>query len=178
MLSIGPLGRTAVRLANPAAVLALLLIVFQLPDAARGAGADNFCLVLRDNKSVQLLKIPVKNKSSFAIRYIHSVAQTPVTDYFVIRDGAIWLDRTVYHDFGAGLPHQPEAGQKMFRKNGELVISGYNKRLPGFALRVGRVANHLLIPPRAANQQDEEIRLDGIAPPGSVINFAAEPCEP
>ncbi len=48
----GPLARTAARLANPAAVLAFLLIVFQLP--ARGAGADNFCLVLRDSKDVQL----------------------------------------------------------------------------------------------------------------------------
>lgn len=153
---------------------AALAVLITFPFFAGYAFAGAQILALKNKDDSPLLTIPVKNGSSFAIRYIHSVAQTPVTDFFTVKDGAIWLDRTVYHDFGAGLPHQPEGGQQMSQKNGELIISGYNKRLPQFALRVGRVANHVLLLCKDSENVDEEIRLDTLAAPGSVINFAVE----
>lgn len=160
----------------PRAAALVVLIALQLFGLSANASSVSLVLALKDKDGVPLLTVPVKNGSVFAIRYTHSVAQTPVTDFFIIRDGSIWLDKTIYHDFGAGLPHQPEAGQQMTQKNGELIISGYNRKLPQFALRVGRVANHmlLLLKNGLTDKNDMEIRLDELAPPGSVINFAVE----
>lgn len=134
-------------------------------------------LTLENPQGETLYSAPVKEGSVFGIRYVHSVAQSPVTDYFVIKDGGIWLDRTVYEDFGAGLPHAPEEGQIMRQGNGKISISGYNRKLGSFQLRVGRVANHILIlmpglPPDASGPHWRELPLDKIAKPGSAITFA------
>lgn len=110
----------------------------------------------------------------FAVRYTHSVALTPVEDHFVIRDGIIHLDRTVYQDFGAGLPSAPEPGQSMRAGNGRIVMSGYDRPLPRFDVRVGRVAGHVLVLP--AQDGTREIPLVDLAPAGSALTFTFAPC--
>lgn len=154
----------------------LAALVFTFPfSSLNNALAASYNLVLKD-ESGAVLSLPVDNGYTFAIRYTHSVAQSPVTDYFFIKGGAIWLDKTVYHDFGAGLPHFPENGQKMYQRDGELVISDFNRRLGNFSLRVGRVANHVLLlgDKRKHGKAYEEIRLDTLAKPGSAISFEVE----
>lgn len=137
--------------------------------------SQNLELVLQDDKGKTLLAIPVKDGAEFAIRYIHSVAKTPVTDYFLVKNDGIYLDRTVYKDFGAGLPHNPEPGQTMRTENGQIIISGYDRKLPAFQVRVGRIAHHtLLLQNNNINANFEfpqEIALDNLAPQGSAITF-------
>ena len=48
-----------------------------------------------------------RGKDWVRIRYIHSVAKSPVEDWFRVSQQTIFLERTVYQDFGAGLPHTP-----------------------------------------------------------------------
>ena len=127
-------------------------------------------LVLEDAAGATLYSTPVENGTEFAIRYTHSVALTPVTDYFFIRDNSIWLDRTEYQDFGAGLPHTPEHGQKMRASHGMLTLSGYNRELGSFQLRVGRIANHILL--IKSGNKWHEVPLDSLTAPGSAITFA------
>lgn len=128
-------------------------------------------LVLQDSHGHAVFTVPMQEGDAFAIRYTHSVAQTPVTDHFFIRDNAIWLNRTVYRDFGAGLPHAPEQNQKMRLQDGNLVISGFERRLPDFELRVGRVANHeLILFPSLPGEKI--IPLHDIASPGQVLKFS------
>lgn len=100
--------------------------------------------IYTQNQSL-LLDAPVDVKCGFIIKYTHSVALSPVEDYFTIADGKISLKKTVYKDFGAGLPHQPEPGQKMVFKNGAIEISGYDLKIPELELRIGRIANHELV---------------------------------
>lgn len=142
--------------------------------SATSVMAQSLALTITNEAGARLMAIPVLDGSRFAIRYTHSVAKTPVTDFFAIKENAIWLDKTVYHDFGAGLPHNPEPGQTMAQRDGELIISGYNRKLPQFALRVGRVANHVLLIFKDSSNENvaEEIRLDTLAPPGSALSFA------
>lgn len=153
-----------------------VVLFFYLSGGVQPCFAKDLVLMLTNENGAPLLTIPVRNGNRFAIRYIHSVAKTPVTDFFIVRDDAIWLDSTVYHDFGAGLPHNTEPGQTMRLHNGELTISGYNRKLQQFTLRVGRIANHtLLIFKDSANENvAEEIRLDSLATPGAAINFVVE----
>lgn len=131
-------------------------------------------LSLENDEGDAVFSMPVKEGTLFGIRYIHSVAQTPVTDYFKIKDASIWLDRTVYSDFGAGLPHNPEDGQVFSHHNGQLVLSGFNRKLGSFQLRVGRVAEHMLLvlPGRGTKKGPREIPLARLAEPGSTLTFA------
>ena len=71
-------------------------------------------LVLRDSSGRELFSRPAPDGSEFAIRYRHSVALSPVEDWFSVSGGCIYLEKTVYQDFGAGLPHQPGQGQRMY----------------------------------------------------------------
>lgn len=169
-LAVRPLGRLLFCCACFWMVLCL-----SLPDCA--FAKDHLLLSLENRAGDVLYAAPVRSGSVFAIRYQHSVALSPVIDYFVVKNGSIWLDRTVYQDFGAGLPHAPEGGQVMRSQDGNISISGFNRRLGSFQLRVGRVANHiLLLMPRKAmgsqNQDWQEIPLATIAEPGSAITFA------
>lgn len=148
---------------------AWLLLLFQ------PAWAGKILLTLENPEGDILYSTPVKEGSVFGIRYLHSVALSPVTDYFIIKENGIWLDRTVYEDFGAGLPHAPEGRQVMRTHNGKISISGFDRKLGSFQLRVGRVANHilLLLPGKAdPGQRWQEIPLDSIAEPGSAVTFA------
>lgn len=88
----------------------------------------------------------------------------------------IFLEKTVYQDFGAGLPHTPGPGQTMSTGDGHIVISGYHKALPSFEVRVGRIARHTLLLPRegaaegkSARGMTREIPLAELAPPAAPL---------
>lgn len=162
----------------PAALILAFYLLFSPPGSA--GAADGSLLRVTDAKGAEIYSACIPASAGFAIRYTHSVALTPVVDYFQLRNGKIMLDRTVYEDFGAGLPHQTEGDQKMRTEKGKITISGYNRQLGElgeFTLRVGRVAGHALL---VENQPGmiEEIALASLAAPGSAITFAAgAPCE-
>lgn len=127
-------------------------------------------LVLRDSSGRELFSRSVPDGSRFAIRYRHSVALSPVEDWFNVSGGCIYLEKTVYQDFGAGLPHQPGPGQRMYTENGKVIISGYHMPLPSFDVRVGRVANHTLLLPEEGGAL-QEIPLNSLLEPGQAITL-------
>lgn len=157
-------------------VLAALCIpVASSPCAAAATEGRPSVLRLRvtDADGRTRILLPLGNGGEFGIRYIHSVALTPVTDWFTVSDGCLYLEKTVYQDFGAGLPHMPEGGQRMSTGNGKVVISGFHRALPRFDLRVGRVARHTLLLPAPGGGR-HELPLDRVAPPGSALTFRIE----
>ncbi len=115
----------------------------------------------------------------FGIRYLHSVASSPVEDWFSVTDGCIYLAKTIYQDFGAVLPHMPQDGQRMYTEKGHIVISGFRRRLPRFDLRVGRIAQHTFLLPHPDGRQ-----LSGNPPAGNcaagfctdLFYFSIEEC--
>lgn len=159
----------------PVRVFAYFVIFLFLIAWSAYAGQEQ-CLVVENDIGKRLFNCPLENGDQFAIRFTHSVALTPVTDYYKIENGKIFLDKTVYKDFGAGLPHAPEDGQKMTTENGEIVISGFNRELPVFEVRVGRVANHeLLLFDDASQGKDKKVTalpLVDLAKPGMALRFS------
>jgi hypothetical protein len=138
------------------------------------SGALSACsqhLVLLDAQNKAVLRLVFPDGARFGIRFIHSVAKSPVIDWFTARQGVLQLESTVYQDFGAGLPHSPEQGQSMEQRNGHVIISGYSMALPRFDVRVGRVAQHTLLLPETW----EAIPLDTLAAPGAALTFTLEP---
>ena len=141
--------------------------------AGGGAAGGEGELCVRDAGGAVVAAWPMDEGQGFAIRYTHSVALTPVEDHFLIRDGVIRLDRTVYQDFGAGLPSAPEAGQHMSAGQGRIIMSGYDRPLPSFDVRVGRVAGHTLLLAGAGGAR--EVPLAELAAPGSALTFMYAP---
>lgn len=155
----------------------LLAGVLQAVPVAAADAAERAGLYLRldDKNGTCLASFPFSEGQVFGIRYIHSVARSPVEDWFSVTDGCIYLEKTIYQDFGAGLPHKPEGGQRMYTENGHVIISGFHRRLPRFDLRVGRIAQHTLILPLSDGSR-REVPLREIAPPGSALTFYIEEC--
>ena len=96
-----------------------------------------------------LFSCPLPQGQEFGIRFTHSVARSPVEEWFVPQGTDIALRRTVYQDFGAGLPHEAAEGQRMVFGDGRIELSGFTLVLPRLEVRVGRVAGHELLLPVA-----------------------------
>ena len=87
----------------------------------------------------------VSEGSEFSVEFIHSVNKSPVIDVFVIRDGKIVADRTIYSAFGAGVQTEIEEGQTLeYDENGNMVVSGFNIVFPEVKYIVGTVSDHIL----------------------------------
>lgn len=147
------------------------------PSAVQNTPAvQKYLLVLSDSAGKELLAVPMEEGDEFAIRYIHSVAQSPVEDWFSVEDNTIFLEKTVYQDFGAGLPHEADEGQVMGFGDGHISISGFHRPLPTFDQRVGRIANHTLLLEQE-NAARREIPLNTLVRPGQAITFSVRPAQ-
>ena len=154
------------------AALALLLAL-----AALGWWAQRGDMLrVRNPQGATVFSALVPPGGEFGIRFTHSVALSPVEEWFHAQDGLIALDRTVYQDFGAGLPHEPGPGQRMTFHDGYIEISGFTLRLPRLDVRVGRIARHALLLPERRGGADavQVLPLSEWAPPGTALTFTLE----
>ena len=147
--------------------VSLLLLLF-LPLISYAQ--NNLYLCLLDKNGKILFKTEINQNSQFGIRFIHSVAKTPVEDWFSVQNGHIYLEKTIYHDFGAGLPYKPDQNQNMKFTDDEIIISGYHTKLSQFDQLVGHIANHTLLLPQS-DKTIAEIPLNKLAKPGQSITF-------
>jgi len=82
-----------------------------------------------------------ENGAEFKIKYLHSVAKTPVIEIFEIKDGKILLTGTEYQSYGAGLPTEAVQGEYLV-ENDKFIIKNINQFLPEIMLRVSDYAEH------------------------------------
>ncbi|MBQ7585494.1 MAG: DUF1850 domain-containing protein [Desulfovibrionaceae bacterium] len=143
----------------------LLLLVDQLI-------AQNYVnLCLLDTKGQVLWQKEFPLGTKFGLKFTHSVAKTPVEDWFSLAKNQIFLEETIYQDFGAGLPFETASGQKMTFQKGQIILSSLHTSLKTFEVRVGRIANHTLLVPGQAQARFEAIPLKTLATPGQAITF-------
>ena len=84
--------------------------------------------------------------TEFSVSFVHSVNQSPVTDVFVVKNGKIYADRTVYAAFGAGVQSTLEGDEVLsYDENGNMVVSGFNTVFPQVKYIVGTVYDHVLV---------------------------------
>jgi len=86
----------------------------------------------------------VKDGDDFSIKYLHSVAKTPVIEFFEIKDGKILLTGTEYQSYGAGLPTSAEQGDYIVADD-KFIIKNIDQKLPQIMLRVSDYAQHEFI---------------------------------
>lgn len=128
-------------------------------------------LVLRNGDSgEEYARFPVSEGDEFSVTFIHSVNQYPLTDVYEIRDHKIYVIRTIYNNFGAGVQTELEEGQTLeYGENGEMIISGFNREMPYLSYIVGTVSDHTLA------IGGEEISLRELCGRNSKVAFACEP---
>lgn len=83
----------------------------------------------------------IKPDDEFTMRWMHSVELQPWEEIFRISNGYdIVLDRTRFKSFGAGVPDQ--AGNKTEIKDGYVIFSGINQKMPDLRYGISDFAKH------------------------------------
>ena len=105
----------------------------------------------------------------FSVGFIHSVNKSPLTDVYQIKDHKIYVVRTIYYGFGAGVQTELEDGQTLsYGENGEMIISGFDRELPYLSYMVGTVSDHTL------TVRGKEISLRDLCGRNSAVEFTCE----
>ncbi|MBE6936515.1 MAG: DUF1850 domain-containing protein [Ruminococcaceae bacterium] len=88
---------------------------------------------------------PIEEGLTFSVEFVHSVNKSPVRDIFVLQDGEIYADATIYSAFGAGVQTEIEEGQTLtFNEDGTMTVSGFHLHFPKVSYIVGTVSDHVL----------------------------------
>jgi hypothetical protein len=105
------------------------------------------CLILKNSDSGKTIaSFPVKQGDEFSVTFIHSVNKSPVTDVYQIRDGKIYVVRTIYYAFGAGVQTEIGEGQTLsYGPDGSMIVSGFDRELDNLSYIVGTVSDHTLL---------------------------------
>jgi hypothetical protein len=117
----------------------LLIIVFSL-----FVFKVNLLQIIDYQKSELVWEERAENGAEFRIKYLHSVAKTPVIEFFEIKDGKILLTGTEYQSYGAGLPTEAVQGEYLL-ENDRFIIKNIDQQLPEIMLRVSYYAEHEFI---------------------------------
>ena len=127
-------------------------------------------LVLRNgDTNEEFARFRVNEGDEFSVTFIHSVNQYPLTDVYQIKDGKIFVIRTIYNNFGAGVQTEIEEGQTLtINENGEMVVSGFDMEMPYLSYIVGTVSDHTL------TIHNKEISLREICGRNSKVSFSCE----
>lgn len=158
----------ALRFKNIAAVLILLIAVVT---AAFMYQHQHTSLVLSSVKTGEVFaRYPVRTFDTFSVGFIHSVNKSPVTDFYEVRSDGIYVVKTVYYGFGAGVQTELEEGQKLeYGEDGSMIVSGFNRKMEDLVYFVGTVSDHTLTLP-----DKEEISLRGLCGKNAEVRFALE----
>lgn len=115
-------------------------------------------------------RFPAKCGDEFGITFIHSVNKSPLTDFYEIRPEGIFVVKTVYYGFGAGVQTQIEEGQTLsYGEDGSMIVTGFNTRIPDLIYFVGTVSDHTL------TLHDQEISLRDLCGKSAMVRFTYEP---
>lgn len=104
------------------------------------------CLILRDGDTGKLIAAyPMNEGDEFSVTFVHSVNNSPVTDVYKIHNSNIFVVRTIYYSFGAGVQTEIEADQTLeYGEDGSMIVSGFQRPMDKLSYIVGTVSDHIL----------------------------------
>lgn len=151
-----------------AAAMALIIAVLA---AAFLLNPGQGYLTLSSAKTGELYaRYPMDVGDSFSIGFIHSVNKSPVTDYYEIREDGIYVVKTIYYGFGAGVQTELEGGEKLeYGEDGSMIVSGFDRRMDDLIYFVGTVSDHTLV-----LNEKEEISLRDLCGRNAKVRFRYE----
>jgi hypothetical protein len=104
------------------------------------------CLLLKDGDTGETFaEYPINEGDEFSVTFIHSVNNSPVTDVYEFRGGKIFVVRTIYYSFGAGMQTEIGEGQVLkYGDDGSMIVSGFKRQIDNLSYIVGTVSDHTL----------------------------------
>ncbi|WP_248617261.1 DUF1850 domain-containing protein [Natroniella sulfidigena] len=97
-------------------------------------------LVIKDGAENIRWEVASQDELEFAIGYLHSVAKTPVWEFFKIKDGQLYLVATEYQSYGAGLPFLDQNNHSI--QDDKFKIEEIDQRLDYIPLLIGNETEH------------------------------------
>ena len=105
---------------------------------------------------------------TFSVGFVHSVNKSPVTDCYEVRKDGIYVVKTVYYGFGAGVQTQLEEGQVLeYGDDGSMIITGFNQKMSDLVYFVGTVSDHTL-----TLNETTEISLRDLCGRNAMVRFS------
>ena len=89
-------------------------------------------------------RLPIEDGGEFAIEFIHSVNNSPVTETFKVEGKLIKPASVRFFSFGAGMLTELEEGMSMTRDGGAMIITGFTRAYSELNYIVGTVSDHVL----------------------------------
>ncbi|MBE7062164.1 MAG: DUF1850 domain-containing protein [Clostridia bacterium] len=88
----------------------------------------------------------LRENDTFSVTFVHSVNQSPVTDYYRKGDGNTFiLYATKYHAYGAGIPESWPEDAVMETSADGIYVTNLHIVLPDVTYIVGTVSDHTLV---------------------------------
>lgn len=132
-------------------------------------GSRDYLVLRNGDTGEEYARFRVAEGDEFSVMFIHSVNQYPLTDVYQIKDHKIYVIRTIYNNFGAGVQTEIEEGQTLeYGENGEMIVSGFNREMPYLSYIVGTVSDHTL------TIHGKEISLRDLCGRNSKVEFSCE----
>lgn len=105
----------------------LILFVFLL-NSSFVLSKNSYLLVINEYKSNKnLINLNVKEGENFLITYTHSVALTPIYEFYKIENGKIILYEFHFYDQCAGLPTEPTNKEILVLDNGVFKLKNMER---------------------------------------------------
>lgn len=115
---------------------------------------ENKKLILYNNESgSKIASFPIGVNDYFYVKFTHSVNMSPVIDYYKFnKDNEIYVYKTVYYNFGAGVETELEGDETMtYGDDGSMIIDNINKKIDPLEYYLSSIYDHKL----SINGQEE-----------------------
>lgn len=115
---------------------------------------ENKKLILYNNESgSKIASFPIGVNDYFYVKFTHSVNMSPVIDYYKFnKDNEIYVYKTVYYNFGAGVETELEGDETMtYGDDGSMIIDNIGKKIDPLEYYLSSIYDHKL----SINGQEE-----------------------
>ena len=149
---------------------ALILLIAVLAAAFLYLNRPGHLVLINEETKEEIARYPARKGDTFGIGFIHSVNKSPVTDYYELKKDGIYVVKTVYYGFGAGVQTELEEGQKLeYGDDGSMIITGFDRKMDDLVYYVGTVSDHTL-----TLEDGKEISLRDLCGRNAKVRFALE----
>ena len=106
----------------------------------------NHSLILYNNEEKILATYPLETNDYFSIEFIHSVNKSPVVEYYKFdNDNNIYVYKTIYYNFGAGVPTELNENEVMsYGDDGSIIIDHIDKKIDNLTYYLSSIYDHIL----------------------------------
>ena len=107
---------------------------------------ENHSLIIYNNEGEKIISYPLKTKEYFSIEFIHSVNKSPVVEYYKFdNNNNIYVYKTIYYNFGAGVPTELNRNEVMsYGEDGSIIIDNIDKKIDNLTYYLSSIYDHIL----------------------------------